>query len=380
MTSTIASTLVCVPCLQEIGTSAGDVSYELNSYRSLNDSLSAGSAVSADSFVGYYCDDFDEPDDLVDPYLTSNRRWQQRLKKNAVSPVRTLVTAMMDYEDDDDTITQIDNDDNIDLTESHSLKRGLPTFLESPIRSFETIKCNEEELLRQREEISPMRRKNIHERCYWNKIVSDRIKHYGGAVNLRVAEGLMLLGNAHANCEEYIDALKIFRSAVRIFRKIHGDDHLTVARSLDKAGLVCSKIHDCEHLKMALIALSEAFSIRFEALGPIHVDTVDTLNNMAAVYWHRREYEKAREAYLEVYAVRQVIFGPTHPAVAVTAHSLGSVFLNLGQIQSAKRYFCQSLEIYKQMKLTREHTTLQRLIRDMVALERISGSAEMKKK
>lgn len=379
MPSAILSTLGCPPSLREFGNSEGDVSYELDSLQSTSDSLSVGSAVSADSFVyirgshGYNCDDNDEHDDFVDPYLANNRRISHYRKNPSISPVRTLVTATMD-DDDDTTTTDDDGEEEVHGAQSQPLMQGLPQNLEIHIKSFETIKWDESELRRQREELSPFQRKNVHERFFWNTIVSDRIKHYGGAKHIRVAEGLMLLGNAHMNCEEYVDALKVYRSAVRIFRKLRGDTHLTVARSLDKVGLVCCRLQDTEHLTLALHALGEAFAIRYETLGPIHVDTVDTLNNMAGVHWHRREYEQAREAYWEVYAARLVLFGPRHPSVAVTAHALGSVHLNLAQTRDAARYYGRALEIYKDMRLTMENPALQKLVRDMATLTRVTGS------
>ena len=380
MPSTIMSTLGCPPSLREFGNSEGDVSYELDSLQSTSDSLSAGSAVSADSFVyirgshGYIGDDFDEQDDFVDPYLANNRRISHYRKNPSISPVRTLITAAMDDDDDSTTIDDGGKEER-HLAQSQPLMQGLPQNLEIHIKSFETIKWNESELQLQSEALSPLQRKYIHERFFWNAIVSDRIKHYGGAKHVRVAEGLMLLGHAHLNCEEYVDALKVYRSAVRIFRKLRGDAHLTVARSLDKVGLVCCRLLDTEHLTLALHALGEAFAIRYETLGPIHIDTVDTLNNMAGVYWHRREYEQAREAYWEVYAVRQILFGPRHPSVAVTAHALGSVHLNLAELQDASRYYVQALEIYKGMRLTMENPALQKLVRDMATLARVTRSA-----
>lgn len=381
MASTIISTLACPPSLREIGTSEGDVSYELDSLQSTGDSLSVGSAVSADSFIyirgshGDHFDVYDEPDDFVDPYLANNRRTSNFRKNRPISPERTLVTAAMeDIDDDYDSTASDDESDMRPGAHSQLVMQELPRCLEFHIKSFEATKLDSFEIRQRREELSPLQQKHVQERFFWNKIVTDRIRHYGGAMHLRVAEGLMLLGNAHLNCAEYSDALKIYRSAVRIFRNLRGDSHLTVARSLDKVGLVCCRLKDSEHLTLALHALGEAFAIRYETLGPIHVDTVDTLNNMAGVHLHRGEFKQAREAYWEVYAVRQVLFGSRHPSVAVTAHALGSIHLNLAQVQDAARYYKRAMEIYKAMSLSAENPTVKRLVRDMTTLARVSRS------
>lgn len=372
MPSTIASSTRCYSVQaiqhQEIGTLAGDISYELATLASTNESLSAGSAVSADSFVVYMVcdskDDYDSEEDFCDPYLAPNRR----LRRHATTkrPIHAVGTPALPVEQD------ITIDEITDL--SQSPKQGLPNLVEIPIKSFQTGWKDEDFrglMQKQTDQLSPAKRKCVHERFFWNSIVSERIKRHG-TIHLRVSEGLMLLGNAHMNCNEYFEALKVFKSAVRIFRKLYGDSHLTVARSLDKVGLVCCRLQDYQHLKLARLALDEAFTIRYDTLGPIHVDTVDSLNNIAGIHLHTQEYQLARKAYQEVYLVRQIIFGPDHPAVAVTAHALGSVHLHMAQVDDAARYYRRAMEIYKKLKLSTENPTIQRLLKDVAALERVT--------
>jgi Tetratricopeptide repeat len=368
MASTIASSTKCYSTLaiqhREIGTLAGDISYELATLPSTNESFSVGSAVSADSFVVYLVGDSkddDSDEEFCDPYLASNRRI--RLLGTTKRPIHAVGTPVVPMEEDSSTeeTTEI----------SQSPLQGLPHLVEVPIKNFQTG-CQDDDWRAptQTHQLSPAQRKCVHERYFWNNIVSERIKIHG-AIHLRVSEGLMLLGNAHMNCKEYFEALKVFKSAVRIFRKLYGDSHLTVARSLDKVGLVCCRLQDDHHVKLARLALDEAFAIRYDTLGPIHVDTVDSLNNIAGVHLHQQEYQLARKAYHEVYLVRQIIFGPSHPAVAITAHALGSVHLHMAQIDDAAIYYRRAMEIYKKLNLTTENPTMQRLLRDVAALERV---------
>jgi hypothetical protein len=370
MPSTIDSSTRCcsVQAIQqrEIGRLAGDISYELATLASTNESLSVGSAVSADSFVlymvGTYMDDYDSEEDFCDPYLAPSR--QLRRHATTMRPIDEVGTPVVPEEEDSTA------DEITDLVQSPP--QGLPHLVEIPMKSFQTGWNDEAcKVPKQTDQLSPARRKWVHERFFWNSIVSDRIQRHG-TIHLRVSEGLMLLGNAHMNCNEYFEALKVFKSAVRIFRKLYGDSHLTVARSLDKVGLVCCRLQDDQHLKLARLALDEAFTIRYDTLGPIHVDTVDSLNNIAGIHLHMQEYPLARNAYQEVFLVRQIIFGPDHPAVAVTAHALGSVHLHMAQVDDAARYYRRAMEIYKKLKLTTENPTMQRLLRDYAALERVT--------
>jgi hypothetical protein len=84
----------------------------------------------------------------------------------------------------------------------------------------------------------------------------------------------------------------------RILRLESGDPSLlVVAHALDKVGLAASlcpteqsldpsssSVQVPENLDWGLVALKEAFKIRFNYLGPWHVDVVDTLNNIAGIH------------------------------------------------------------------------------------------------
>jgi tetratricopeptide (TPR) repeat protein len=142
---------------------------------------------------------------------------------------------------------------------------------------------------------------------------------------------------------------------------------------LDKVGQAASHLNTEENTRIALVALNEAFEVRYEILGPTHADTVDSLNNIAAVHLNMRDYHLARKAYHEVYIVRQLIFGPRHPSVAITAHQLGGVHLALSQVEDAARYYQRALEIYQKLKFRSDNPTMKRLSRDIAELERLGG-------
>jgi len=353
-------TSVAEDLLRVSNSSPGDCSYDFSSVKSGNGSFDHGSAVSADSFIFVspsYEDDISH--EFNDPYLDDGIKRRRNLRKSPPREAsRTPVTAPLD-------------DSTVETPPPRSVK-GLPEVLEIPIKSFETVKDGEF-VNRRRDACPSVQLKSLHERNHWNKIVSDRIRVYG-PIHVRVGEGLLLLGNAHMSCKEYNEALKVFTSTVRIFRKLYGDSHLSVAKALDKVGLAAGRSRSAGNLKLAMAALSEGFDIRYESLGPMHVDTVDSLNNMAGVHLHMRDYHLARKAYHEVYIVRQIIFGPRHPSVAITAHALGGVHLKLSQVVDAARYYRRAMEVYKKLKLKSDNPTMKRLLKDIVSLERISGA------
>ena len=95
------------------------------------------------------------------------------------------------------------------------------------------------------------------------------------------------------------------------------------------------------------------------------MDTIDTLNNIAGVYFHLQNLHEARQAYFEVWTMRRVVFGRNHPSVAVTAHALGGVYLRLSQVDEASKYYYSALDIYRKLNICEEHPTVARLLSDI---------------
>lgn len=167
----------------------------------------------------------------------------------------------------------------------------------------------------------------------------------------------------------------MFKGATRIFRKIYGGSHLSVALALNKVGLAACRLSKMEpNLRKALEALDQSLFIRYQVLGPSHVDTIDTLNNMAGVYFHLGNLQEARQAYFEVWTMRQAVFGPNHPSVAVTAHALGGVYLRLGQVDEASKYYYSAFDVYRHLHLSEENPTVARLLIDIDRIGRVMST------
>jgi tetratricopeptide (TPR) repeat protein len=177
----------------------------------------------------------------------------------------------------------------------------------------------------------------------------------------------------HSYVQESSEALKLYKMTVSIYRDTYGDDSLIVARMLNQVGLSASLSHSTENLEWALLALKEAIHIRLKYLGPHHVDVVDTMNNIAGVFLHKREMEVAKELYADVMLVRAYIFGKDHPSVAVTAQTLGKVYTRLSDFQNAMKHYELALEIYQGevMKLASSHPLVVKVRDELVRVERI---------
>lgn len=125
-----------------------------------------------------------------------------------------------------------------------------------------------------------------------------------------------------------------------------------------------------------MVALDEALLIRYEKLGPTHIDTVETLNKIARVQMKLCWFVDSRNSYYEVLKLRQAIFGDTHPCVAITAHALATVHARLYEIGEAKLCFSRALTIFQRNGMGK-HKFADRIRQDISELQHVNTRIEV---
>lgn len=237
------------------------------------------------------------------------------------------------------------------------------------------------------------------ERAFWSSTVTRRNVTLGSN-HVRTAEAVMSLGISEMRCkvtptaialalsiahslsplfpyhhyliyQDYDKAVSCFQSAGRIYKKLYGPSNLGLAKALDKIGHAASQKDPAtpERLTFALDSLEEAFKIRTELLGPSHVDTVETLNNMAGVYMKLDKLQIAKQTFHDVLMKRIAIFDQMHPSVAVTAHTLASVHVSLKEVEEAYHYFNFAYAVYRAVGLSEGHPLLVGILQEVADLD-----------
>jgi len=184
-----------------------DSTSQLSSLPPTEESFSAGSIHSIDSFVYPEVDTFAEDDnESFDPYLkpliTERRiRLRNRLKnlpsfKQSQSPVKEPLTPdTTAYE----TISESPTSMNVTkASKGRFASFKPPPFLEIPAR-FSPARI-EDSIVIHVEDEKPKVVPGKKEREYWNKVANKQIDN-SGIVHLRTADSLLQLGNAHMRCE-----------------------------------------------------------------------------------------------------------------------------------------------------------------------------------
>lgn len=178
---------------------------------------------------------------------------------------------------------------------------------------------------------------------FWAEVSQARLQRD----DPQTAESFSNLGIAQMGSKNFDAACSSFTTAAVIF----GESHLGGAKNYNLLGLAACQAN---RLDLAMEALVMAFNVRSQVLEPFHVDTVDVLNNIAAVYYKLNDNLEAARCFREVLTIRKAIFGRTHPSVAVTAHALARTCVRLELKEEARELYFQALcicRLTKMMKL-----------------------------
>ncbi|MDH3747975.1 MAG: tetratricopeptide repeat protein [Gammaproteobacteria bacterium] len=131
------------------------------------------------------------------------------------------------------------------------------------------------------------------------------------------------MGTVYTSLGLYDQASSLLQSALDKRRDLYGDQHLEVARSLDRLGEVLTlKAEYAEALDM----YSNALTIRRALLGDEHVDVARSLYELADLRVRMGEYDAAEPMFRQALALQRELIGEKSPEVA---KSLEGLALNL---------------------------------------------------
>lgn len=92
-----------------------------------------------------------------------------------------------------------------------------------------------------------------------------------------------------------------------------------------------------------------AAEIRRRILGKQHVDTAESLNNLAVMYQRMGDYAKAEPLYRQALETEKKLLGEQHPSTAETIHNLASLYKEMGRYAEAETYYREAFAIRKRL-------------------------------
>jgi CHAT domain-containing protein/tetratricopeptide (TPR) repeat protein len=125
----------------------------------------------------------------------------------------------------------------------------------------------------------------------------------------------------------------------------------------------------------ALPYAEKTLAIREKALGPEHLDTAYSLNNLALLYMVLGAGEKAESLFQRSIAIIEKALGPGHPSIASYLNNLITLYLDMGEYDKAQPLCHRSLAIIEKT-LGPEHTEIVVSLNKLAELYYIMGAYE----
>jgi tetratricopeptide (TPR) repeat protein len=199
------------------------------------------------------------------------------------------------------------------------------------------------------------------------------------------ADSLVCIAHALRKKEEYAQAIKELKRALKIYRESLGDAHAKVSTTVDEIAslyvaigdfdksaaileevvklkaatlgmkskevaftLTClATTYECsEQFTKSMKSLKKAYKIYTEMGGYSSVDSTTTLNRIAQLYEATGDYNRASIAYLGVLRGRKINHGNGHLLVGETYFRLGRSLRETGQVEKALKCMKEALPIF----------------------------------
>ena len=95
----------------------------------------------------------------------------------------------------------------------------------------------------------------------------------------------------------------------------------------------------------------EMLQILEAELGPEHPSVATSLNNLAGLYRHMGDYDKALPLFQRALDIREKVLGPQHPDVATSLNNLALLYRHMGDYDKA-------LPLYQKIEKISNHSKI----------------------
>ncbi|MCB1033553.1 MAG: tetratricopeptide repeat protein, partial [Acidobacteria bacterium] len=167
-----------------------------------------------------------------------------------------------------------------------------------------------------------------------------------GARDPEVAAGLLDLARTQLNGGDYQGARTLLERCLQIYTDAGESQGPGAASAQNLLAHAYQLQGDAER---AEATYREALAIRASQLGPDHLDTLETLNNLGEVLVARHQLDEAEELFRRALEGRRRQLPSTHPAVVLTLNNVGVVQLEKGNLPAAEATFREVLEARRRL-------------------------------
>jgi tetratricopeptide (TPR) repeat protein len=154
------------------------------------------------------------------------------------------------------------------------------------------------------------------------------------------------MGTVYTSLGLYDQAVGLLRSALDKRRALYGDQHVEVARSLDRLGEVLKLKAEYEPAEKMY---RDALAMRREMLGNENVDTARSVYELADLFGRVGDFKKAEPLFREALALRKKLFPARSAEVAQSLEGLALNLFDQGSYQDAARLLREAVAMRREI-------------------------------
>jgi tetratricopeptide (TPR) repeat protein len=140
----------------------------------------------------------------------------------------------------------------------------------------------------------------------------------------------------------YALARPFYELALRVREEVLGPEHIATVTSLNNLADLLQALGE---LSAAQLLHERALRANERLLGPGHPDTATSLNNLAGVLLAKNRVAAARPLFERALAIRKKALGPEHPLTASSFNNFASLVQAEGNVAAARPLFERALAI-----------------------------------
>ena len=166
--------------------------------------------------------------------------------------------------------------------------------------------------------------------------------------------------------------MPLFQQALSIQKKTLGPEHVQTINTTDN---LAKNYYAMGAYDRALSFFQRAATLTEKVFGPEHPQTAAILNSTALTFERLGKYDMALSAHQRALKIREKVLGPRHPITADSLNNLALVYDEMGDYKKALPLYEQALIIYE-LAFRKEHLDTATTINNIATIYKSTGDYE----
>ena len=172
------------------------------------------------------------------------------------------------------------------------------------------------------------------------------------------------VGDLYSNQGKLEDAEAMYVRALAGREKALGPEHISTLDTVNNLGNLYAdqgKLREAEHLYLRALAGFE------KALGLEDTSTLNIVNNLGVLYGDQGKLEEAEDMYVRALAGTEKTLGPEHTSTLNTLNNLGCLYSDRGKLREAKDMYLRALAGTERV-IGPDHTSTLKIVNNLGCL------------